>query len=159
MSDALPYYRIRPAEPRDVGVIAHHRAAMWRDISGLSADEYQSLRLACEEWTARLFAANEYAGWLVEQAGTTVAGGGLLIREHGPYSGRYGTGLWAHIVNVYTEPPHRRRGLARRLMQTMIDWCAEHEFVDVTLTASDEGRPLYESLGFVATHDMRLKRP
>jgi len=158
MPEAQPDYRIRPAELADVPVIAHHRAAMWRDISGLSPEEYAALRQACEEWTRGLFQKGEYAGWVVEQGGTAVAGGGLLIREHGPYSGRYSPGRWAHIVNVYTEPAHRRRGLARLVMQTILAWCAEQEFADVTLTASDEGRPLYESLGFAPTNDMRLMR-
>jgi hypothetical protein len=37
-------------------------------------------------------------------------------------------------------------------------WCGEERFDHVTLSASDEGRPLYESLGFRATADMKLVR-
>ena len=49
---------------------------------------------------------------------------------------------------------HRQRGLARRLMQTMLDWCKQHQIANVVLHASDEGRPLYQSLGFVSTNEM-----
>ena len=49
---------------------------------------------------------------------------------------------------MYTDPEFRRQGIARRLMQTMIDWCRKEGFVRVDLHASDKGRPLYESLGF-----------
>ena len=63
----------------------------------------------------------------------------------------------ATILNMYTDPRYRRQGIAGRLMQTMIDWCREEKFVHVTLHASDKGRPLYESLGFEATNEMRLK--
>jgi GNAT superfamily N-acetyltransferase len=61
------------------------------------------------------------------------------------------------IVNVYTEPAHRRRGLARRLMVAMLDWLREQGYGTVSLHASDYGRPLYESLGFAATNEMRMQ--
>jgi len=41
-------------------------------------------------------------------------------------------------------------------MQAMIAWCRENGFVSVELHASDEGRGLYEQLGFEATGEMRL---
>ena len=57
---------------------------------------------------------------------------------------------------MYTEPDFRRQGLARRVLETMLAWCREQEIVRVYLHASDEGRPLYESLGFEATNEMKL---
>ena len=42
-------------------------------------------------------------------------------------------------------------------MQTMIDWCRREGFARVTLHASTDGRHLYESLGFEASNEMRLK--
>ena len=97
-------------------------------------------------------------GWLVEQRRTVVAGGGIFVRELGPVPGCYRVGRWGHIANLYTEPAHRRHGLARRLMRTMLDWCNSHDIDHVTLAASDEGRPLYESLGFKATSEMKLSK-
>ena len=85
-----------------------------------------------------------------------MAGGVVLISpwpSH-PYDGQCRR---ATILNMYTDPPFRRQGIARRLMQTMIGWCREQGFVHVTLHASDKGRPLYQSLGFEATNEMRLK--
>jgi hypothetical protein len=38
----------------------------------------------------------------------------------------------------------------------MIAWCREQGYKTVALHASDEGRPLYESLGFQPTNEMRL---
>jgi len=39
----------------------------------------------------------------------------------------------------------------------MIEWCRKEGFVNVQLHASDQGRPLYESLGFKPTSEMQLK--
>ncbi|MBI1878726.1 MAG: GNAT family N-acetyltransferase [Chloroflexi bacterium] len=55
---------------------------------------------------------------------------------------------WAFVYNVYTEPPHRRQGLARRLMETIHQWCRERGLKFVGLNASEFGRPLYEALGY-----------
>ena len=45
-------------------------------------------------------------------------------------------------------PEARRHGIAKRLVQAMIDWCRKEGFSSVSLHASDAGRPLYASLGF-----------
>jgi ribosomal protein S18 acetylase RimI-like enzyme len=69
-------------------------------------------------------------------------------------------GPWrGNILNVYTEPAHRRRGMARALMQIALEWCANNQVDAVILHASVEGSPLYESLGFTPTNEMRLTIP
>jgi GNAT superfamily N-acetyltransferase len=149
-------YTIRLATVHDAATIARHRAAMFLDMREVSAEQAAILRAESEPWLAGLLARGDYLGWVCEQGSAIVAGAGILIQEVGPRPGCYRTGPAAHVVNVYTEPSHRRRGLARRLMLTILDWCRDHEMFQVTLAASDEGRPLYESLGFEATNDMRL---
>jgi len=62
-----------------------------------------------------------------------------------------------NILNVYTGPPHRHRGLARHLMGVILDWCRANRVEIVILHSSDEGRPLYESLGFERTREMRIE--
>jgi GNAT superfamily N-acetyltransferase len=44
--------------------------------------------------------------------------------------------------------------LARALMAAILEWCRAQGIAKVTLHASDEGRPLYQSLGFTATNEM-----
>jgi predicted GNAT family N-acyltransferase len=45
--------------------------------------------------------------------------------------------------------------LARALMAAMLEWCKRERIAKVVLHASQDGRPLYESLGFVQTNEMR----
>jgi GNAT superfamily N-acetyltransferase len=63
----------------------------------------------------------------------------------------------ALLHNVHTLPEFRRRGFARRLVETAVAWCREEGFSRVTLNASAAGRPLYENLGFRPTNQMSLK--
>ena len=59
------------------------------------------------------------------------------------------------VVNVYTEPGSRGRGIARALMQALMEWAAARRFDRVLLHSSVAGRALYVSLGFVPTNEMR----
>jgi GNAT superfamily N-acetyltransferase len=156
MSNSNEDYVIRSAGSDDAAIIARQRASMFRDMGSVSPQESELLRIASETWIFDLLANGEYLGWLVEHRGVAVAGGGIFVRESGPVPGCYRLGRWGHIVNVYTEQAHRRRGLARRLMETMLRWCVFNGIDQITLAASDEGKPLYESLGFKPTSDMKL---
>ena len=85
-----------------------------------------------------------------------VAGGGVILVAYQPHP------LAPHqrrpfVVNMYTEPEHRRKGLARKLMDAMIAWTRREGYGTLFLHASDSGRPLYEHLGFEPTNEMRLK--
>ena len=151
-------YSIRPAGVGDAGVIARHRAAMFFDMGSISAEDAELLRQASEPWVAGLLANGGYLGWLVEHERIVVAGGGIVLRELMPVPGCYRVGRWGHIVNVYTDPDRRRLGLARSVMQSILNWCAQNALDHLTLAASEEGRPLYQALGFVPTNDMRLTR-
>ncbi|MBI3742580.1 MAG: GNAT family N-acetyltransferase, partial [Chloroflexi bacterium] len=51
----------------------------------------------------------------------------------------------------------RRKRLARKLTTTILDWCRANNIRTVILHASDDGRALYESLGFKPTNEMRLE--
>jgi predicted GNAT family acetyltransferase len=57
---------------------------------------------------------------------------------------------------VYTRPESRRKGLARKLMDVTLAWCLLNRVRTVILHASDDGRRLYESLGFKSTNEMRI---
>src|SRR6478735_2101944 len=47
-----------------------------------------------------------------------------------------------------SSPNFGGRGIGRQLTQTIIAWCRERGFEWIYLHASDQGRPLYQSLGF-----------
>lgn len=58
------------------------------------------------------------------------------------------TGKRAHLMNVYTNSNYRRQGIARRMVTMLIDDAWEKGATEISLDATESGRPLYESLGF-----------
>jgi GNAT superfamily N-acetyltransferase len=70
---------------------------------------------------------------------------------------RYAFGTPSAFVNaVFVQPPYRRRGIARSLMRAAIAWARGRGCTRVRLRSSDEGRALYESLGFRAGREMEI---
>jgi GNAT superfamily N-acetyltransferase len=151
-------YEIRLATRDDAEVIARHRGLMFLDMGKVSLEDSEEIRIATEPHLHGLLETNQYIGWVVIKNEEVVAGGGVYLRELLPIPGCCRLGRWAYIANIYTEEAHRRQGLARLVMNAILQWCEEHGIDQVTLAASDAGRPLYESLGFVATSDMRRPR-
>lgn len=150
-------YHIRPATPEDAAIIAHHRAAMFHDLGNVTQAEAERIAAASAPHIAAWIAAGEYFARLAEIEGQVVAGGGIILRRLLPRPGSLEGGVEAYILNVYTEPEHRGRGLARMVMRALLAWCEERRVARVSLHASDAGRPRYESLGFTATKEMKLR--
>ncbi len=147
---------IREATPADLDVVMRHRRSMFADMGNRERAALDAMDASSRPLFARALGDGSYRGWLVqEHDGRVVAGGGIIML---PYhsSPRDPSPQRAWIVNMYTEPEHRRQGLARRLMNVMVEWCRGQRMGDVYLHASDEGRPLYDSLGFTPTNEMRL---
>lgn len=58
------------------------------------------------------------------------------------------TGKRAHVMNVYTNANYRRQGIARKMMQMLIDEARERGVTHISLDATPDGAKLYKSLGF-----------
>jgi GNAT superfamily N-acetyltransferase len=150
-------FTIRPANTDDIGTLVRHRRMMWWDMGRQDENALKMVDLAAREYFSAAIPDGSYRGFVAvdDNNGEIVGGGGIVISKWPGSLGQCAP-LRAMILNVYVERDYRRRGIARTLMQTMIAWCREQQFAYVGLHASDEGRPLYESLGFRPTNEMRL---
>lgn len=159
-------FRIRLATTSDAAIIGWHRARMWQDMGDVPSDLFESLRAKAGAYLAGALASGDYIGWLATPADapeTVIAGAGIYLRKAMPHplkrggttvgiaEGRLGT-----VLNVYTEPEWRQRGVASLLMQRVIRWSRDEGLDGLTLHAANAGRALYEKLGFVGTNEMRL---
>jgi len=153
-------YTLRPAGPADIPILVEHRKCMFRDMAALKGESHSEEALevmgaAFGAFIGAHFTDGSLSAWIFEKDGQPVASGELLIVPWLP-SPRDPVGRVPYVHNIYTLPEHRRRGLARRIMEVIIAHCREAGFTLVKLHASQEGRPLYESLGFTANNEMRL---
>ena len=157
MSTLPPGFAIRTATLDDVKTIVGHRRAMFRDMRSPDEATLDSMAARFGPWLRRKMQSREYLAWLaVTGEGEVAAGAGLWLMDWPPHV--LGSGpRRGNILNVYTEWALRRRGLARALMEAALTWCRENQVDLVVLHASPDGRALYESLGFEASNEMRVR--
>ena len=58
------------------------------------------------------------------------------------------TGKRAHLMNAYTNADYRRQGIAMKMMEILIEEAKERGVTEISLDATESGRPLYEKCGF-----------
>jgi GNAT superfamily N-acetyltransferase len=141
----------------DLEEILQHRRLMFYDMGYQDQAVLEAVVRASRLFLHRCLAEGSYQGWFAVTADRqTAAGAGLLITPwvSGPLSPEKNNR--AYLLNVYTYPNFRKQGLARLLTETAIEWCRMHGFKILWLHASEFGRPLYESLGFEPTNEMKL---
>jgi GNAT superfamily N-acetyltransferase len=148
-------FRIREATVDDLPVLLHHRRAMFEEMGFTEPESLGAAVRLSEPFMRQGLVEGFYRAWLAQSDGKVAAGAGLLVV---PWiaSPRNPVPSLANVLNVYTEPVYRRRGLSRRLMEGIIEWCREQGFGVMHLHASEVGRFLYESLGFEPSNEMRL---
>jgi GNAT superfamily N-acetyltransferase len=155
---ALPEgFSIRSATTADLDTLVAHRREMFLDMGYNDGDAMTSMSNRFRVWLRDHMDTGAYLAWLAVAAdGAIAAGTGLWLMDWPPHmigqSARRG-----NILNVYTAADYRRRGLARELMQTALLWCRENKIDTVILHASPTGKSLYESMGFAATNEMRIR--
>jgi GNAT superfamily N-acetyltransferase len=148
---------IREAAPGESAIILHHRRSMFHDMGEGTVEELDRMVEVASLWLARALADGSYRHWLALDASGRVAGGGGVLLCPWPAHPKDPCTERAIILNVYTEPEFRKRGIAREIMLAILAWVKEQGLRSVNLHASVEGRKLYEKLGFEATNEMRLR--
>lgn len=80
--------------------------------------------------------------------GTEIVSTVFLLVVEKPANPSFITGKTGTVLNVYTKPQYRQKGLAGSLMKMMLDDAEKMKLSYVELEATKMGKPLYEKLGF-----------
>jgi ribosomal protein S18 acetylase RimI-like enzyme len=153
-------FTVREADATDIPLLARHRAAMFRDMGKLATHQEETLVRATATYLRDAMPRGDYLAWVAQDTGeppAIIGGAGAQLRPLLPRPG-FGDDLElgpeAIVLNVYVEPAWRRRGAAEALMRAVLDTLAQRGIRRIVLHASDDGRRLYERLGFVSTNEM-----
>jgi GNAT superfamily N-acetyltransferase len=156
MASEIPGILIRAAFPGEAPLIVAQRRAMFAEIRQLPTEQLDAMEAAFGPWVAERLKRGDYHDWFgAIEDGQVVAGAGVWLMDWPPHM-MHVEPRRANILNVYVQPNYRRRGLARALTETALDWCRQNGVRMVILHASDAGRSIYDALGFKATNEMSL---
>lgn len=102
---------------------------------------------ALQDYYKRHMADGTFVSWLAIDDGEIVGTSGMSFVEKPPYfscpSGRLGL-----LSSMYTDPGHRRMGIAKELLSRVVEEARNYGCGCVQITASDMGVKLYTAYGF-----------
>lgn len=114
---------------------------------------------AVRDYYRQALASGSHIALLALAGERLAATGGLDLRREMP-SYHNPAGLSGHIMNIWTDPAFRGRGIAWRMLDLLTAAACERGCLTVSLHTTAMGRPLYQRYGFTATDDeMELELP
>ena len=141
-------YRVTDAN--DIDMLMDVRLSMLRIVNDLPADYVFDDELVVS--SRRYFLEGDQTTVVAVDDGRCVACASMSYIEIMP-TFSHPSGKRAHLMNVYTEESYRRRGIARQLVNMLIGDARAHGATEISLDATESGRPLYESMGFKASEE------
>ena len=146
---------LRPSTPADLETHVAHRVAMFRDMEMGSEEGLKRMTEAFRPLLRSWLVTGQCRGLVLEEDGRAVASVLMLLKETVP-TPVTPLSVRGYLFNVYTEPAHRRQGLAARLTDAALDLARELGIEIIELHASLEADGMYQRMGFAPTSEMRL---
>lgn len=156
-------FTVRLATVEDLEVLVQLRVAMQSEVSRTTggSGHLPSFEDATRRYFQETLGTGEFLAWLAEADGAIVGTSGLVFFRRAP-TPRNLLGRDAYVLNMYTTPEWRGRGVASALLAELIAYVRTTGVCTIRLHAEKGARPIYSRAGFVARDDemeLRLEDP
>ncbi len=144
----------RKATLADIPDLARLRIVFLKEVQSLETHliSEESLNDILRDFFRQNLANDEIVVWVAEVDNEIVSTSGLCFSKIIPgftlLDGRV-----AYIMNIYTLPEWRKKGIGRQIFHYILEAAKERNYKRVLLHATEDGRPIYEKFGFKATND------
>ena len=139
----MPEYKI--ATLNDMDLLMASRLEMLKVVNNLP-ENYEFTSELVEE-SRKYFEEGDQTTVLALDDGKVIGCASICyIRMMPTFS--HPAGRRAHLMNVYTNKEYRRQGIAKKMVNMLIEDAWIRGATEISLDATQSGRPLYESLGF-----------
>ena len=137
----------------DIDMLTKTRIRVLRAANSLSDDiDMNEVEKQSYDYYGRALCDDTHIAYLVFDEKRFVGSGGVSFFQVMPTYHNV-SGKKAYIMNIYTEPAYRRRGIAYKILDLLVSDVRSKEITSISLEATEAGRPLYEKYGFVKMDD------
>lgn len=138
---------IRKATVGDCRKLTELRMAMRKERESKTIEDWESFRQDTYRYFYENIEEGGFVSFIAEENGEVIATSGICFYRVPPtFENR--NGLVAYIMNMYTVPAYRRRGIAGRLLECIVNEAKTRGCIHLTLNASQMGKPVYLKYGF-----------
>lgn len=146
------------ASIKDIDILTKTRTEVLRAANKLSDDtDMSEVEKQSYNYYKKALSDGTHTAYLIFDEGNFAGAGGISFFQvmptyHNP------SGNKAYIMNMYTKPEYRRKGIAYRTLDMLVRDAKNKGITAISLEATDMGRSLYEKYGFVRiNNEMELK--
>jgi len=143
----------RKANVTDIDILTKTRVQVLRIANKLSNDiDMSEVEKESYSYYKKCFSDYSHVAYLVFDEDMLIGAGGISFYNvmptyHNP------SGRKAYIMNMYTQPDYRRKGIAYKTLHLLILEAKSNGISSISLEATDMGRPLYTKYGFITRKD------
>ena len=150
MGELLLNPEYRKASTADIDLLVKTRIEVLLAANGLPSDtDMGEVERQSRAYYEHAIPDGTHTAFLVFDKGQFVGAGGIsyyrvMPTYHNP------TGRKGYVMNMYTRPAYRRKGIAYHMLDLLVRDAREKGVAFISLEATEAGRPLYEKYGFSA---------
>ena len=149
MGDRIMNLTYKKATLEDIDILVKTRIEVLRAANQLSNDtDMSEVKRQSYSYYQKAFRDDSHIAYLVFDETRFVGAGAVSFFQvmptyHNP------SGNKAYIMNMYTKPEYRRKGIAIKILDILVKESNNKGITAISLEATDMGSPLYEKYGFV----------
>jgi len=148
----------RRAGAADIDLLVGYRLRFLAEHFGRGSGDYRdeaALAAELRAYFAEALPQGSFLAWIAEAGGEVVGTSGLVLWRIPPNDG-VPNGRLGYILNMYTAPAARGRGICTALLEKLIADARAAGVSRVHLHASKMGEPIYRKRGFHEPGDVEL---
>lgn len=151
-------FEFRKAVKEDLDLLLKTRVEMLKAVGGApEGADFSEMAEHCRAYYIKSFEKDIHVAYLAFDVEAFIGCGGISFYQITP-SYRNPTGMKAYIMNIYTVPKYRGQSIATQIVHLLVQEAYKRDIRQISLDATDMGRPVYERYGFVpAQNTMKLE--
>jgi GNAT superfamily N-acetyltransferase len=144
----LEKLKIRKVGEHDIGLMTTTRIEYLTEMQGERPDAYKKeLQHKLQSFFTQAMQEGSFFALLAEYEGKIVSYGGMILKKI-PGDFNQSSYLEGDILNMYTLPDFRRKGISSRILEELLKEAKIIGVSKVALHCSKDGEPLYRKYGF-----------
>jgi GNAT superfamily N-acetyltransferase len=143
-----PGFTIRRATVDDVEELVRLRHAMQGEMEhGYEVASPDDIIDQMRDYFAKQLSGFHFAAFFAEAAGKVIGTGGVVVFDVPPSPSNPG-GAEGYVMNMYTEPEWRGKGVAHAIVDALVKHAYGEGARRMWLRTTDDGERVYERFGF-----------
>jgi GNAT superfamily N-acetyltransferase len=148
----------RPATIHDIPVLVEYRVRFLNELYNHPEDaETAIVRRSLQDYFTKAIPSKEFIAWVAEYNGKIIATSGMVVWQKPAIYNGVESGKLGYLLNFYTIPEVRRKGIATRLLNELIEEAKSIGLKYLHLHASKDGVSIYRKAGFIEPDQPELE--